>query len=360
MSRRGFTLIELLVVIAIIGILAAMVFPVFARARESARKAVCLSNIKNISLAYQMYLGDYSAFPPKGHDQEAADWMASVGFAGGPDEGPGNPFLSPFVVLDEYIKNREVWTCPSAGFFVIQNPVTIVPVYEGTWLDSWKANQDKMEGDCYARQISDVGEGQVYPCTWVFPPGWGGEITDSFTQGMVPRSFWGRNGGAVGAGCFTWSVAPNIQAREMKDSSLKDAANFVVVGDGTGSGQIQKLSESCWPKLCVGSADWSNCSWSSDCSFAEACGAGAGPAIVDGDDEALKQFTAHLGGTNLGFADGHAKWMPARSIWNLAAIDKKTALVVPASAEMPIEGFTSIGPCGVESYTYCKYDTWPP
>ena len=56
--RRGFTLIELLVVIAIIGILAAMVFPVFARARESARKVVCLSNIKNIALAFQMYLAD--------------------------------------------------------------------------------------------------------------------------------------------------------------------------------------------------------------------------------------------------------------------------------------------------------------
>jgi len=56
--RKGFTLIELLVVIAIIGILAAMVFPVFARARESARKAVCLSNVKNIALAIQMYLAD--------------------------------------------------------------------------------------------------------------------------------------------------------------------------------------------------------------------------------------------------------------------------------------------------------------
>ena len=57
-TRKGFTLIELLVVIAIIGILASMVFPVFARARESARKAVCLSNVKNIALAVQMYLAD--------------------------------------------------------------------------------------------------------------------------------------------------------------------------------------------------------------------------------------------------------------------------------------------------------------
>ena len=52
----GFTLIELLVVIAIIGILAAMLFPVFARARESARKTQCLSNIKNIAMAIQMFL----------------------------------------------------------------------------------------------------------------------------------------------------------------------------------------------------------------------------------------------------------------------------------------------------------------
>ena len=65
--RRGFTLIELLVVIASIGILAAMVFPVFARARESARKAVCLSNVKNIALAFQMYLADNNdTFPPLG------------------------------------------------------------------------------------------------------------------------------------------------------------------------------------------------------------------------------------------------------------------------------------------------------
>ena len=63
--RKGFTLIELLVVIAIIGILAAMVFPVFARARESARKVVCLSNVKNLALAMQMYLNDNNdTFPP--------------------------------------------------------------------------------------------------------------------------------------------------------------------------------------------------------------------------------------------------------------------------------------------------------
>src|SRR5215831_18242522 len=58
-ARRGFTLIELLVVIAIIAILAAILFPVFARAREAARKTSCLSNMKQLGLASQMYKQDY-------------------------------------------------------------------------------------------------------------------------------------------------------------------------------------------------------------------------------------------------------------------------------------------------------------
>jgi len=59
MTRRGFTLIELLVVIAIIAILAAILFPVFARAREKARQASCLSNMKQLALGSLMYMQDY-------------------------------------------------------------------------------------------------------------------------------------------------------------------------------------------------------------------------------------------------------------------------------------------------------------
>jgi len=86
---RGFTLIELLVVIAIIGILAAMVFPVFARARESARKAVCLSNVKNIALAIQMYLADNNdTLPPNEHRPEVINYFESKW------DTPGCPVLS--------------------------------------------------------------------------------------------------------------------------------------------------------------------------------------------------------------------------------------------------------------------------
>jgi prepilin-type N-terminal cleavage/methylation domain-containing protein/prepilin-type processing-associated H-X9-DG protein len=67
MSRkRGFTLIELLVVIAIIAILAAILFPVFAQAREKARQASCLSNVKQIALGLHMYIQDYDENTPGG------------------------------------------------------------------------------------------------------------------------------------------------------------------------------------------------------------------------------------------------------------------------------------------------------
>ncbi len=90
--RRGFTLIELLVVIAIIAILAAILFPVFARAREKARQTSCLSNIKQIVLAHLQYAQDY--------DERCC---------GGQSPGVGAWYNA----LSPYLKNTQVLKCPS-------------------------------------------------------------------------------------------------------------------------------------------------------------------------------------------------------------------------------------------------------
>lgn len=100
----GFTLIELLVVIAIIAILASILFPVFAQAREKARQSACISNLKQIGLALQMYATDYDELLPLANEYPAAPPPAD-GYHQGP---PGI-----FEVLEPYTKNQQIFRCPS-------------------------------------------------------------------------------------------------------------------------------------------------------------------------------------------------------------------------------------------------------
>jgi prepilin-type processing-associated H-X9-DG protein/prepilin-type N-terminal cleavage/methylation domain-containing protein len=103
----GFTLIELLVVIAIIGILTAMVFPVFARARESARQATCLSNLKQLTLAMLMYTEDNGGgYVPAQSPDNLMRWH-------GRRETTEEPFKPEDGPLWEYLKNGQVQRCPS-------------------------------------------------------------------------------------------------------------------------------------------------------------------------------------------------------------------------------------------------------
>lgn len=100
--KKGFTLIELLVVIAIIAILAAILFPVFARAREKARQSNCLSNTKQIGLGIMMYAQDYDERYPH-YRYEAPTAISLYWCPSGTNEG----------MIGPYIKNRQVFTCPS-------------------------------------------------------------------------------------------------------------------------------------------------------------------------------------------------------------------------------------------------------
>ena len=109
-SRRGFTLIELLVVIAIIALLAAILFPVFARARENARKSSCANNLKQIGVGFAQYTQDYDeSFP--------YDYYAANGGASSNSDTVNGLALSPFawtMRIMPYIKNKQVYQCPSS------------------------------------------------------------------------------------------------------------------------------------------------------------------------------------------------------------------------------------------------------
>jgi prepilin-type N-terminal cleavage/methylation domain-containing protein/prepilin-type processing-associated H-X9-DG protein len=113
---RGFTLIELLVVIAIIAILAAILFPVFAQARESARTSSCLSNIKQISLAVLQYIQDYDEAYPTPLYCRLGTSDACPG-TGQPDR-PWGPWQARRWgwnhLVQPYVKNVQVFRCPSA------------------------------------------------------------------------------------------------------------------------------------------------------------------------------------------------------------------------------------------------------
>lgn len=126
LQKRGFTLIELLVVIAIIAILAAILFPVFAKARLMARRTACLSNLKQLGLAALMYVQDYDEQFPAGDNWHGVDTQSD------PNAACGNAYQ-----MYPYIKNKQMFICPNDASWAKNGMKSWPYTSYGTMFDSW-------------------------------------------------------------------------------------------------------------------------------------------------------------------------------------------------------------------------------
>jgi len=261
-KQKGFTLIELLVVIAIIAILAAILFPVFATARAKARSASCLSNVKQLGLAYLMYCDDWDeTFPLHNYliatDDDILGW--------------GMTWIEWEWSLMPYIKNENIFMCPDVG---------------GKWgyyVQDW---------GLWDYQYSGYGIAIPHSCSWAdvgLPTRTLGQCPNPASQFVIADSQTSPDGCFAGVEFFPGFEGP---------SGNLDA--FPAAGSTFG-----------WP--------WLFCPLG-DVSISGAASGGCGPVLVT-DTEQYPQYPTpnyglavrHNGGGNFAFLDGHAKWMNAIS-----------------------------------------------
>jgi len=149
--HKGFTLIELLVVIAIIAILAAILFPVFGRARENARRASCQSNLKQIGLGLLQYSQDYD-------EQLNPAWIGDVDETGTPDNFPGTHRWMD--VVQPYVKSTQLFNCPSQIGDQLYDP-SLQPGTADNWRSAYRYGG-------YAMNVSYWTTGAPRPPTPIF------------------------------------------------------------------------------------------------------------------------------------------------------------------------------------------------
>ncbi len=262
--KNGFTLIELLVVIAIIAILAAILFPVFAQAREKARAISCLSNIKQITLAGMMYAQDYDetlnspAFKSPGCGATKSQYS---------DLWWGQRWVTWPEMLIPYVKSTALYTCPDRsstpyfGYSINVNSSNDdypgAPTPPGNWADG--------DGSCVAK----AGQGTIAMAAEVAP------ASTIWFNDSVPGYF--QDGLNKWADLVTDANDPNSSKDLQIDGSETIAQLFLTSG-----------------------------------------------GVTDTSGIISKDPARHTSGVNIGWCDGHAKWMRPASVtgemWNIEQI----------------------------------------
>ena len=265
--ETGFTLIELLVVIAIIAILAAILFPVFAQAREKARQTSCLSNVKQIGLGQMMYQQDFDETVPFNRECNNP----------GPVPYPciaGRSILGWVDLVEPYVKNHQIFKCPS-------DPTKQVPYPAGT-LD--------MSGN-------PATKGHV----------WMGGATGS--AGGEWQTSYGRNNNLANNGTSTATLAA-IQYPSTTIMILEFAANSGGGDNGNEHGHGSPFTVSRSTAYTSVTPDGVACNRYDDTNTTNDKTNFFGQLLPEqqANERAQLSSARHSGGGNYGFVDGHAKW----------------------------------------------------
>jgi prepilin-type N-terminal cleavage/methylation domain-containing protein/prepilin-type processing-associated H-X9-DG protein len=264
--NTAFTLIELLVVIAIIAILAAILFPVFAQARAKARQTACLSNLKQLNLGFQMYIQDY--------DETFPYWSWGQSYSGASTATSPNATITPnhfeslwINAIYPYVKNNQVYACP-------QDVGNLTPANSSVF---WWSS-----GDLIADGINPTLVNQ--------------NLSYGMSEPLEQGSLFGSNG--------TGSKLAGIQ-KPAETFVLADMITLLSAGP-YGNGNFPDPSNPNDPQHnCIirriAYANQNDGTWSGDCTTAL-------PAWDSG--------SRHSAGGEIGFADGHVKFLRNTRITN--------------------------------------------
>jgi prepilin-type N-terminal cleavage/methylation domain-containing protein/prepilin-type processing-associated H-X9-DG protein len=208
-TKKAFTLIELLVVIAIIAILAAILFPVFAQARERARAISCVSNLKQIGLGIVMYSQDYDETLPVAFPTYNAI------------NGGDNTVVPLECLLEPYIKNAGVWACPSSRAKASTN---YSPIWDGRYKGvNAKTRTYSSVGQIRTREAGNVNDRNTGMSDWgtnptalaaMSAPAETIEVVDVNGGDVNYASPWG----SLFTGCDTWKLAGRKRGQDATTS----------------------------------------------------------------------------------------------------------------------------------------------